>query len=266
MPSRGGHSAAWLAVGALVLAACSSPPPAPVVDRSVAPVREQVPVDGLYRVRRGDSLHVIAFRYGLDWRDIAAWNGIRSPYTIFPDQVLRLKPSPRTASRPAATNQTMGKVGATSQPSGKTGATAARPAAPPPAPNGQGAAAQPSGSWVWPVQGRLLRTFKPGDPARNGLDIAGREGQAIRAAAPGDVVYSGNGLIGYGELVIVKHSEQVLSAYGHNRKRLVSEGDRVEQGQQIAELGRNGRNEQILHFEIRVSGKPVDPLNYLPKQ
>jgi lipoprotein NlpD len=103
-----------------------------------------------------------------------------------------------------------------------------------------------------------------GDPARNGLDIAGKEGQPVFASAAGKVVYSGNGLIGYGELIIIKHSEKMLSAYAHNKSRLAKEGDLVSEGQKIAEMGRNAGNEQILHFEIRVHGKPVNPLTFLP--
>lgn len=110
----------------------------------------------------------------------------------------------------------------------------------------------------------MVRGFVAGDPARNGLDIAGKEGQEIIATSAGQVVYSGNGLIGYGELIIVKHSEKMLSAYAHNRVRLVKEGDQVWAGQKIAEMGRNSRNEQLLHFEIRVLGKPTNPMNYLP--
>jgi lipoprotein NlpD len=112
----------------------------------------------------------------------------------------------------------------------------------------------------------LLRGFLAGDPSRNGLDIAGSEGQDISAAAAGTVVYSGNGLIGFGELIIIKHSERMLSAYAHNRVRLVQEGAIVSAGKKIAELGRNDRNEAILHFEIRVNGRPVDPRQYLPAQ
>jgi lipoprotein NlpD len=117
---------------------------------------------------------------------------------------------------------------------------------------------------VWPTDGRILRGFLVNDPARNGLDIAGREGQEIKASAGGTVVYSGNGLIGFGELIIIKHNDRMLSAYAHNRRRIVAEGEEVKQGQKIAELGRNDRNEQILHFEIRVNGRPVDPRKYLP--
>jgi lipoprotein NlpD len=119
-------------------------------------------------------------------------------------------------------------------------------------------------SWLWPTDGRIVSNFKSNDPARNGIEIGGKEGQAIKATAAGEVVYSGNGLIGYGELIIVKHSEQMLSAYGHNRKRLVKEGQRVRAGERIAEMGRNERNQEILHFEIRHNGTPRDPLNYLP--
>ena len=110
----------------------------------------------------------------------------------------------------------------------------------------------------------MLRTFKAGDPSRNGLDIADQSGAPVKATAAGDVVYSGNGLIGYGELVIIKHSDRMLSAYAHNQRRLVAEGERVSQGQVIAEVGSNDRGENLLHFEIRRDGKPVDPRQYLP--
>jgi lipoprotein NlpD len=110
----------------------------------------------------------------------------------------------------------------------------------------------------------VLRGFVAGDSARNGLDIAGSDGQTITASASGTVVYSGNGLLAYGELIIIKHSEKMLSAYAHNKLRLVAEGDQVNAGQKIAEMGRNDRNEQLLHFEIRTRGMPVNPMNYLP--
>jgi len=241
---------------AFLIAACSSHPPAPIIDRSTGPARQEIPVDGPYRVRKGDSLDAIAFKYGLDYREIAGWNAIDSPYVIYPDQVIRLKPPPRTASSTSKTQPVPPRKAET------------RPA--PSSPQSMGgtagvATANPS-RWIWPTSGRTLRSFKEGDPARNGLDIAGKEGQDVKATASGQVVYSGNGLIGYGELVIIKHSEQMLSAYAHNRRRMVSEGDVVSQGEKIAELGRNGRNEQVLHFEIRRNGKPVDPLKYLPKQ
>lgn len=118
--------------------------------------------------------------------------------------------------------------------------------------------------WRWPVPGRVVGRFVEGDPTQQGIDVGGQLGQLVLAAADGEVVYSGNGLIGYGELVIVQHSPGFLSAYGHNQKRLVNEGSTVKAGQPIAEMGRRGGID-MLHFEIRRNGKPVDPLDYLPK-
>lgn len=112
----------------------------------------------------------------------------------------------------------------------------------------------------------MLTSYAAGDPTRQGIDIAGREGQPVRAAADGVVVYSGSGLVGYGELVIIKHNEQWLTAYGHNRARLVNEGTRVKAGDQVAEMGHSGASRDILHFEIRYNGKPVDPQQYLPRR
>ena len=266
---------------AVSLVACSSAPPAPVVERSNRPEVLAKPVDGLYRVRKGDNLAAIAFRYGLDYRDIAAWNDISAPWTIYPDQVLRLNPPPKTAaSTTTHTQPAPAPKSATRQPT----APATKPSPPPPstaqtvpppaasAPQGSPAApaANPGKtdpeSWRWPTRGRLLRTFSESDSSRNGIDIAAAEGQDVLASAAGQVVYSGNGLIGYGELVIIRHSELMLSAYAHNSRRLVAEGELVTAGQKIAEVGRNDRNESLLHFEIRRSGRPVNPLNYLPKQ
>ena len=110
----------------------------------------------------------------------------------------------------------------------------------------------------------MIGRFVAGDPTKQGVDIAGNGGAPVRAAADGVVVYSGAGLVGYGELVIIKHSEQWLSAYGHNRRRLVNEGQLVKAGEQIAEMGRSGAARDMLHFEVRYNGKPVDPLLYLP--
>jgi len=120
-------------------------------------------------------------------------------------------------------------------------------------------------SWQWPTQGRLARSFDPAD-TRKGIGLAGDAGQDVVAAASGQVVYSGTALIGYGELIIIKHSDTLLSAYGHNRRRLVGEGDRVQRGQKIAEMGQDHRQEEMLHFEIRRDGEPVNPLDFLPKK
>ena len=285
----------WVTGMALLLAACATHPPAPVVERSSRPPPSEIPVDGLYRVERGDTLYAIAFKYGLDHRDIARWNNIASPYTIYPDQALRLRSPPpssvATTGVPArssrTTSTTQGSESRSSTPSSGSRSSSSSPAAgattaarsstqqktpesstpaprTPPASSSSGAGS--SGGWAWPLEGPVLRSFKAGDPTRKGIDISGSEGAPVRAASGGEVVYSGNGLIGYGELVIVKHDDRMLSAYAHNRRRLVVEGERVSRGQEIAEVGRNDRSETVLHFEIRRDGKPIDPLQLLPSR
>jgi lipoprotein NlpD len=134
------------------------------------------------------------------------------------------------------------------------------PPPPPPEPAAAGDVA-----WRWPADGQVIGGYVAGDPMKQGIDIAGKSGAPVRAAADGTVVYSGNGLIGYGELIIVKHNASLLSAYGHNRRRLVQEGDRVKSGQTIAEMGSNGARDE-LHFEIRKNGKPSNPLDFLPRR
>jgi lipoprotein NlpD len=120
--------------------------------------------------------------------------------------------------------------------------------------------------WRWPAQGQIVGRYVAGDQTRQGIDIAGKSGQDVQAAADGVVVYSGAGLVGYGELIIVKHSEEWLSAYAHNERRLVNEGARVSAGQVIARMGHTGAPRDMLHFEIRRNGKPVDPLALLPRR
>ena len=240
----------------------------------------QLTADGRYRVRRGDSLYAIAFNFGLDWRDVADWNGIGPPYVIYPDQDLKMSPPPSRSGSTAVTRPaqlpkgsstresnsaaTPSGQGRPAEPGSATGSDSAAPA---------GASASPApaqrpdpGKWLWPTEGRVVSGFRANDPSRNGIDIGGVEGQAVLAAAAGEVVYSGSGLIGYGELIIIKHSDRMLSAYAHNKRRLVAEGDTIAVGQQVGEMGRNDRNQAMLHFEIRVNGTPQDPLIYLPKR
>jgi lipoprotein NlpD len=250
--------------------------PASVEERSTYRASYKLTKDGHYRVRKGDSLHAIAFDFDLDWRDIANWNHIRSPYTIYPDQELRLSPPRQSASsaKSAASTSSSRSAGEPA-PSSKTAqepdrqGTATTTALKTPQatttskPSNNSAKTDPS-RWLWPTKGRIISNFKANDPSRNGIEIGGKEGQAVVASAGGEVVYSGSGLIGYGELIIIKHSDRLLSAYAHNRKRLVSEGQKVTAGARIAEMGRNDRNQAILHFEIRVKGTPNDPLRYLP--
>jgi lipoprotein NlpD len=121
-------------------------------------------------------------------------------------------------------------------------------------------------AWRWPAQGDVIGRYVSGDQTQQGINIAGQAGQDVAAAADGVVVYSGAGLVGYGELIIIKHSDEWLSAYAHNRRRLVSEGARVKAGDNIAEMGRTGAVREMLHFEIRRNGKPVDPLQFLPRR
>lgn len=261
---------ATLLLSTLVLLAGCAPAWAPVEERSSSRRSYELTSEGRYRVRRGDTLHAIAFSFGLDWRDVAAWNGIHSPYRIYPDQELRLSPPPSKASRPAAAAAPPPRPAAREPQPAPEARTAAPRSEPTPAPHSepakpptQPAAADP-GAWLWPTDGRLLSRFAANDPSRNGIEIGGVEGQPVIAAAGGKVVYSGNGLIGYGELIIIKHSDRLLSAYAHNKRRLVAEGQTVTAGERIAEMGHDERNRAMLHFEIRVNGTPQDPLKFLP--
>ncbi len=192
-------------------------------------------------VRSGETLSTIAFRYGKDYRDLARWNGLGDGSLIYPGQVLRLTP-----------------------PAGA--ATASRPPrrAPPPKKVTPPDRSDPSPGWVWPTSGRIVAEFNAASGSGTGLTIAGRAGQPVRAAASGRVVYSGGGLIGYGQLIIVKHNDTYLSAYGHNASLLVKEGETIKQGQRIATMGEGPGQQPRLHFEIRRNGKPVNPRQYLP--
>ena len=259
---------------------------APVVERPVvaapsrpAPARvEEAPKQderGMYTVRKGDTLLRIALDFGENYRDLVTWNNLANPDDIKVGQVLRVtqpggeraanvqtQPVPmpppanvprKTEPRADKTPYTDGKVAATTPPPAST--APATPAAPV-------AADEARLSWMWPSEGRVIATF---DDGRNkGLDIAGKLGQPVVAASAGKVMYAGSGIRGYGNLVIVKHSNSLLSAYAHNRKIVVKEGDNVTRGQVIAEMGDSDADLVKLHFEIRQQGKPVDPTRFLP--
>lgn len=341
-------------------------------------------------VVRGDTLYSIAFRNGLDVRDLIAWNGMVAPYTIYPGQQLHLSakaiaarpaaPAERTVATPAAATAATTSTTASGQvtlaaaprqsipmattalgpravddveqparveslapmPANAAPSTAANGAAteprqpgaliaainaPPVSTPAAGALASPgfkappasesaavtastavtagiaasttpaisngsppsststlpasatlappridaSGAsqnregilWRWPTAGSVIGKFIAGDPTQQGIDIGGKLGQSVLAVADGEVVYSGNGLLGYGEMIIVQHSPDYLSAYGHNQRRLAAEGEKVKSGQVIAEMGQRG-SQVMLHFEVRRRGKPVDPMSYLP--
>lgn len=219
------------------------------------PKKSQPKYGATTKVQKGQTLFRIAVNNGITPLDLALWNNIPPPYTIYPGQQLKLYPpgsaSASTARAPAASAK-------------PATPSAAKPSTTVPA--STPAPVRSSFSWRWPTDGQVIGTYAAGDATRQGIDIAGSSGQAVRAAADGTVVYSGAGLVGYGELIIIKHDEQWLSAYGHNRKRLVNEGQIVKAGQQIAEMGRSGASRDMLHFEIRYNGKPVDPQSYLPRK
>ncbi|MDH1264354.1 peptidoglycan DD-metalloendopeptidase family protein [Pseudomonas sp. GD03944] len=265
---------------AAALAGCASPPPGgvQVVDRNnrgAAAVAQRQPVtSGQYVVKRGDTLYSIAFRFGWDWKALAARNGIAPPYLIRVGQVIRFD-----GQQPSRA-----PVVATAPPVVRPSTPVVRPTAPVQAPPAQAPTApatpikvtpattpvQPvqrsASGWAWPANGAIIGRFSSNGSLNKGIDIAGELGQPVLAASDGSVVYAGSGLRGYGELVIIKHSDTYVSAYGHNRRLLVREGQRVKAGQTIAEMGSTGTDRVKLHFEIRRQGKPVDPLQYLPRR
>lgn len=246
-----------------------------------APLQREA-TDGTYIVKRGDTLYSIALAFGQDFRDIARWNGLEDPAKLPIGKALRVTPPEGDAAA-----QTV----AAAVPVAPTAAVEARPlgaapaadapkplppaasAAPPAAAVAKAAeATKPAAvaaidtgfAWQWPAAGSVIATF---DESRNkGIDIAGKEGDPVVAASDGQVVYSGNGLRGYGNLVIIKHTDDFISAYAHNRQILVKQGQTVKRGQRIAELGRTDSSVPKLHFEIRQRGKPVDPMKYLPSR
>jgi len=192
-------------------------------------------------VRTGETLFTIGWRYGEDPRDLARWNKIKDASRIYPGQVILLQP-PAGERRSSSSS--------TSKP--KT----ARPLPTIPM--------QPAPPWSWPVSGNVSVDFGKRPGTGTGILIDGNAGQPIKAAANGTVVYSGSGLIGYGELIIVKHNDTYLSAYGYNASLLVREGQAIKKGQKIATMGEGPGGKPRLHFEIRRNGKPVNPRQYLP--
>lgn len=210
-------------------------------------------------VQPGDTLYGISFRAGLNYKDVAVWNGIEEPYTIKVGQKIRLTPPGTSTNKTntVKTTTTTNNKSAQSKPVVVTAPTTitTQPQTP----------VVSSVIWQWPTNGELIGLYIADDKTNQGINIAGKSGQKIVASADGIVVYSGAGLIGYGELLIIKHNNEWISAYAHNNKRHVAEGAKVKAGQHIADMGRTGTVSDMLHFEIRRNGKPVDPLLYLPK-
>jgi lipoprotein NlpD len=253
-----------LAASALViLSACSSKSlqRAPVEDRSrsaasnasprVIPAtrpalgRENLGKPGYYEVQAGDNLFRISRNFGRSVPEIARWNGLSDPYIIEIGDVLRVSSSGSSSGGGApVVNNT--------------------PVTPPSPDPEKTRLPDPSITWAWPASGPILQGF---DPAKNkGVDLAGKAGDPVLAAADGSVVYAGSALRGYGNLVIVKHGATFVSAYAHNQSLLVKDGQSVKRGQKIAEMGQSEADRVKLHFEIRKNSTPIDPMQYLPSR
>jgi lipoprotein NlpD len=212
----------------------------------------------IHRVRAGDNLMSIAFQYDMDFRALATANGLNPPYTIFIDQEINLDTS-RIIDGQTNRNSNIGTA-VTNNSVARAQGTLARAG---------GLIRQTIGSnrepeWQWPYQGRVVRGFQ-GD-VNKGIDIGGQIGDPVLAASSGDVVYSGRGVQGSGNLIIIRHSDKYLSAYAHNSAMLVGEGSKVRAGEKIAEIGQNSSGTAMLHFEIRVDGSSVDPIGLLPRR
>jgi lipoprotein NlpD len=207
---------------------------------------EKIPNKGYHRVLAGETLYEIAWRYGLDYRFLIWRNHLKTPYVIDGGQVIYLRNNVTNKKIQSDVSQVTslesGVVNKWQPTQNITNVSKLR--------------------WVWPVASRsIIQSFSV---FHKGINITGFSGEPIRAAAVGKVVYAGNGLRGYGNLIIIKHTHQYFSAYAHHRKILVKEGDWVTQGQKIAEMGNTGADEIMLHFEVRHAGKPVNPLMLLP--
>ncbi len=279
-------SAAVFSIAVVLLGGCGSTgTPAPVDSWDGS---GPVPA-GYYHVREGDTLLSISRRHKLDYRKIARWNGIGPPYRIYAGRLIQVVPpdhraAPVTSSagsagsggsaagvskvrKPSSSgSRTVTTAPKTVKTTSKTAKTARTGKTASQGSTKTASAAKGSGvKWRWPLSGKVTQTYRRGDRTRQGIRIRARAGQLVKAAGAGSVVYSGSGLKGYGNLIIVKHNKNYLSAYGFNRRLLVNEGDRVKVGQDLAEVGQASDGAHILHFEIRRNGSAVDPLRYLPR-
>ena len=280
----------------LLAVGCADNPPATIENRSVVAVEEvpevrqispvaddygaQLQVGADYVVQSGDTLYAVAFRLGMDYRTLADINNIDPPYVIKVSQVLKTAASPDAPNlspqKPLAATRSEVQS-ATSEPVAKSSPSAVasssatdsqrvqtqpspRPALPPSVFIGN----VPVDRWSWPADGRVSRSFSK--EGHKGIDLSGERGAPVRAVAPGVIVYSGTGVTGYGALLIVKHNDTYLSAYGHNDALLVDEGEQVKAGQEIAKMGSTGSDSVKLHFEIRRDGVPLNPEALLPSR
>ena len=233
-----------LTVGGCALSPWGGRQAPPSVRDAKLGVQKRTKVPAVHVVRRGETLSAIAWRYSLDYRSIARWNRIGPPYVIHPGQRLALRGSSEPPGKKA-------EAKAAPAPSRSAAAT------PLPTPT-------PRGGWIWPARGKVISWFGKGHGG--GISIAGRRGDPVVAAHRGRVVYTGSGLVGYGRLIIIKHTERLLTAYAHNDQLLVREGQTVRAGQKIAQMGSTGAERVKLRFEVRRDGKPLNPMKYLPRR
>jgi len=243
-----------LIIHLLMLSACAPVIPAVVEERKVTGVKQQTDKIGgsvVRFVQPGDTLYAIAFDNGLDARDLAAWNGLSLDNRINVGQKLRLTKPLNFVAQTRPQNTPANVVVNT------TGGTTAK------TPTPTSPVVRSVAQWQWPISGKLLRGFALND-GQQGIDIQGVLGQSVMASAAGEIVYAGSGLKGYGNLIIIKHNDEFLSAYAHNEAVFVKEGEKVKQASIIASMGTNQRGEPALQFQIRKRGSPVDPLGYLP--
>ncbi|EAR54721.1 hypothetical lipoprotein NlpD [Photobacterium sp. SKA34] len=272
----------------ILLSACSSHTPAPVANLSkdYSQLERGSFKGNSYTVKRGDTLYFISYVTGQNVKDIVKINNLSEPYIIYPGQRLVLSNGSNSSSyststppivvKPSVVNitPTTQKKPEVKQPEQKTtNKTVAQPKPKEYSENSKvnkpvttkPIISSATSKWAWPVKGKIIAGFSNSDNGNRGIDIAGTRGEAIKATAAGLVVYAGDALPGYGNLVIIKHGEDYLSAYAHNDKILVKEQQQVKAGQKIASMGSTGASSVRLHFEIRYKGKSVDPMRYLPK-
>jgi len=245
-----------------LLFSCSSNRIADVDERS----RQAVYRGKTHRVVAGDTLFSIAWRYGVDLKKLAEFNGIKPPYTIYPAQQIKLdlRTSQTGPGVAQAASGSVGKAMPGVKGSAAQGRSENRTNKSTNSKNSDSLHRSPE--WQWPASGKLLALYQGDSGLNKGIDLSGKLGEPVLAAASGRVVYAGSGLSGYGKLLIIKHNETFLSAYAHNDQLSVKEGDLVKAGQRIADMGSSGTDRVKLHFEIRSEGSPVDPLKYLPKR
>jgi len=226
-------------------------------------------VSGYYRVKSGDTLFTIAFRYGLNYKDVAAINNIPAPYVIYPKQKIRLTGKPKAASS-IVKKSTASETKSINTPiktvkSNKKQSTVNKKNQITKRVSKSKTNSNKALNWVWPVTGKVIKGFSNKGVSSKGIDIKGEKNGKVVSASDGIVVYAGNGLIGYGNLVIVKHSDEYLSAYAYNQEILVKEQQKVKAGEKLAIIGGKGTQRSLLHFEVRKDGQPINPLKVLPK-